>query len=205
MTEEKCVFCNYNLIKENILWESDNFFVKVGVGIFAPGHVMITAKEHISCFGELPKELSKEFLLLKEYVFEKVKSNFSEPIIYEHGVYGQSVNHAHIQFIPNKSNFYHLERIKEKIFLDLDSTKIDDILQIMPVFKKDGSYLYLEENGQKWVFYTKGLQEGKYNFRREFARLTGLNGLSNWRHMPKEEKTRNKKWTILTKEKLALL
>jgi diadenosine tetraphosphate (Ap4A) HIT family hydrolase len=202
MIEEKCLFCNYNLLKDDILWESDNFFVKVGVGIFAPGHVMIVTKKHISCFGELPKELSKEFLLLKEDIFQKVKLHFSEPVVCENGICGQSVNHAHIHFIPNKSKLYHLEHIKEKIFPDLKSTKIEDIFQIIPVFEKESSYFYLEENGQKWIFHTKSLPKKEYTFRKEFTRLTGLYGLSNWRHMPKEEKIRNKKWVRVTKEKL---
>ena len=48
-----------------ILLESDNFFVKVGVGILAPGHVMIIPKEHISCYAELSNQLGKEFISIK--------------------------------------------------------------------------------------------------------------------------------------------
>ena len=59
MAEEKCIFCNCDSIKEDILWETDNFFVKVGVGILAPGHVMIIPKEHISCYAELSNQLGK--------------------------------------------------------------------------------------------------------------------------------------------------
>jgi len=59
-----CVFCNREEVKEDILWETENFFVKVGVGILAPGHIMLISKKHLSCFGELPDELNQEFLLL---------------------------------------------------------------------------------------------------------------------------------------------
>ena len=76
MDKEKCIFCNYDSIKEDILLESDNFFVKVGVGILAPGHVMIIPKEHISCFAELPDRLGKEFISIKEQVFNKVCVNY---------------------------------------------------------------------------------------------------------------------------------
>ena len=103
---DKCVFCDYDRIKEDILWETENFYVKVGVGILAPGHIMIVSKKHLSCFGEIPDELNEEFTHLIEEVFQKVKSNFSEPIMYEHGVYSQSVPHAHIHFVPKKSDFY---------------------------------------------------------------------------------------------------
>ena len=81
MTKEKCEFCDYNLIKEEILWESDNFFLKVGIGIFAPGHIMMVSKQHISCFGDIPKYLIKDFLFIKEEIFSKIGTNFF-PIIF---------------------------------------------------------------------------------------------------------------------------
>lgn len=202
MAEEKCIFCNYDSIQEDILWESDNFFVKVGVGILAPGHVMIIPKEHISCFAELTHQLGKEFISIKEQVFNLVKYNFSEPIIYEHGIYSQSIKHAHLHFIPNKNELYKLENLKDNIFKDLKSVQISDIFQIRDIFEKEGSYCYLEEKGQKWIFHTKGFPDRKYTFRKEFVRLTGLHGLVDWKNMPENEKQRNKGWVKLTKEAL---
>lgn len=199
MTGKKCVFCNYNSIKEEVLWESDNFYVKIGIGIFAPGHVMMVSKKHTSCFGELPKHLVKEFIFFKEKIFNLIKSNFSEPIIYEHGIYGQTVKHAHIHFLPFKTNLFILENIGKKIFTSLKSTQIDNIFQMINIFERDGSYIYLEENSKKQIFHTKGLQEG-YNFRKEIARLTGLHGLARWQSIDEEEKQRNNEWVKTTKE-----
>ena len=116
---DECIFCNTELIKDDILWESKNFFAKVGVGILAPGHIMLVTKKHISCFGDLPDDLDEEFLAEKEKTFEAVKSNFSEPLVLEHGVYNQSVKHAHIHFIPKKNEFFSLENITEKVFAEL--------------------------------------------------------------------------------------
>jgi len=202
MAEEKCIFCNYDSIKEDILLKSDNFFVKVGVGILAPGHVMIIPKEHISCLGELPKQLTKEFISLKDDVFSKIKSNFSEPIVYEHGMYSQSINHAHLHFVPSKNKFYKLENLIENIFKDLKSVQISDIFEIRDIFEREGSYIYLEENNNKCVFHTKGLPDKKYTFRKEFSRLTGLHGLIEWENLPENEKQRNKEWVKTTKEVL---
>lgn len=197
-----CLFCQLNKIKEDIIWESKNFFVKVGVGVLAPGHVMLLPKKHIGCFAELPEKLVKEFVSVKNEVFNNVKSNFYEPIIYEHGVYGQSINHAHLHFVPIKNEYYNLKNIKENLFKSLKSTQIENIFQIRDVFKKEGSYFYLEENGRKWVIHTKGKPKGKFTFRKEFARLTGLYSLTKWQVMPKEEKQRNNKWVDLTKDVL---
>ena len=122
-----CLFCERSKIEKDILWESDNFFVKVGVGILAPGHILLITKHHIRCFGELDKKHFKEFLELKKNVFDKVKANFSEPIISEQGGYGQSVPHAHLHFVPTISNVHNIQNIKEKVFRGLKSTKIESM------------------------------------------------------------------------------
>ena len=202
MAEEKCIFCNCDSIKEDILWETDNFFVKVGVGILAPGHVMIIPKEHISCYAELSNQLGKEFISIKEQVFNNVKYNFSEPIIYEHGIYSQSIKHAHLHFVPNKNKFYKLVNLRDNIFKDLESVQISDFFKIRDIFEKEGSYCYLEEKGQKWIFHTKGLPDRKYTFRKEFVKLTGIHGLVDWENMPENEKLRNNGWIKMTKEAL---
>ena len=197
-----CLFCQTTKIKQDILWKSKNFYVKVGFGILAPGHVMLIPKEHVSCLAELSAPLSKEFLLIKERVFNKIKLSFSEPIAYEHGVYGQSINHAHLHILPQKNQYYHLKNIKENLYEGLKPIQIEDFFQLKKIFKEEGSYFYLEASGQKWVFHTKGQPEGKYIFRKEFARLTGLHGLEKWQEMPEEEKRRNKEWVDLTKDAL---
>lgn len=200
---KNCLFCQTHKIKPNIIWESKGFFVKVGIGILAPGHVMIVPKMHISCFAELPQKLIKEFLLLKKDIYEKIKSNFSKPIIYEHGVYAQSIKHAHLHFVPCKGEYYDLKNIRKNIFISLSSGYVEDIFEIRKIFKKEGSYFYLEEDSRKWIFHTKGLPERKYTFRKEFVRLTGLHGLADWRSMPEEGKRRNAIWVNMTKEILS--
>lgn len=201
MNKEECIFCDYESIKEDVLWESKNFFVKVGVGILSPGHVMLITKKHFICFAELPESLHEELLTLKERITDKINSSFSKPIIYEHGIYSQSVKHAHIHFVPSESEFHKIKSIKEA-FNYLESMQVDDIFEIKDIYRKEMSYFYLEENGYKWIFHTKGLPHKKYDFRKEFAKLTGLHGLSDWQKMPEEEKQRNKEWIKLTKEVL---
>ena len=76
MTEENCIFCNYKLIRNDILFNSNNFFVKVGVGILASGHIMLITKNHINCFANLSNDLKEEFLLLKEDIFKQQNSTY---------------------------------------------------------------------------------------------------------------------------------
>ena len=195
-----CLFCQRDKIKEDILFKSENFFVKVGVGILAPGHVMVITKDHIPCFAELPKHLLRELTLLKGRVVETLELNFAEPIIYEHGVYGQSINHAHLHFLPKKNEYFDLSNIKEAIFNGLKSTRIDMMQQLADIHSKEGSYFYLEIDGDMLVYHTQGKETGKYLFRKEFARLTGLKGLENWKTMNEKEKIRDLDWIKQTKK-----
>ncbi|MEK6984232.1 MAG: HIT domain-containing protein [Nanoarchaeota archaeon] len=196
---KECLFCSIDKIKEDILWGSGNFYVKVGVGVLAPGHVMLLPKKHLNCFAQLPKQLREEFVSVKDKLYNKIKYVFNEPIIYEQGVYGQSIKHAHLHFLPFKNNYYNLRNVKENIFKSLKSTKIDEMSKITDVFKNEGSYFYLEQNGRKWVIHTKDQEEGKFTFRKEFARLTGMHALEAWQTMPKSEKQRNIEWVNITK------
>ena len=201
----QCLFCQLEEIRADILLESENFFVKVGIWILAPGHVMVITKEHMPCFAELPHNLIEEFTLIKNQTFEKLKSIFFEPIIYEHGVYGQSINHAHLHFLPKRNQHFPplsgfiMENIKDKIFHGMDYTRISNMFDIADVYGNEGSYFYLEEKNDKFVFHTKNKPAGKFIFRKEFARLTGLHGLANWKIMTEEEKKRDKQWIDITK------
>lgn len=202
----KCLFCQLEEIRDDILLESENFFVKVGIGILAPGHVMLITKEHILCFAELPNNLIEEFTLIKNKIFEKLKSNFFEPIIYEHGVYEQSISHAHLHFLPKRNKHFPalsdfvLENVKENIFNGLSSTKVTNMFGIIDTYRNEGSYFYLEEGKDIFVFHTKNKPKGKFIFRKEFARLTGLKGIANWKTMTEEEKKRDKLWIEITKK-----
>lgn len=197
-----CIFCNLDNIKENVLWQSDNFFVKVGVGILGPGHVMLISKSHIRCFGDLPTELEEEFLSEKQKIAERLRASFSEPLIFEHGTYSQSIRHAHLHFLPKKGRLYSLENLAGKIFTELKSEEVKDIFQVRELYRKEKGYIYLEENGKKVVFHTKGQPEGKFTFRKEFARLTGIKGLHKWQIMGEKERQRDKEWVSQTKERL---
>jgi len=199
MAEKNCIFCNHKLIEKEILWNYNNFFIKVGVGILGPGHIMLVSKKHISCFGELPEGLKEEFKRIKEEVNKKVEDYFYRPIIFEQGAYGQSVNHAHLHFVPEQNDLYNLKNIKEKFSNHTQRTEIKNILEICKIFKEEGSYFYLEENGEKWIFHTKNLPERVLSFRKEFAKFTGLKELKDWRIMNEEEKRRNMEWVNKTK------
>ncbi len=202
-SQKPCIFCQQENIKDEILWESENFFVKVGIGLLAPGHVMIISKRHFRCFGELPSDLHGEFLAVKKQVHEKVRELFSEPVIYEHGIYSQSVHHAHMHLVPRSTGPYALSNMHGRIFNGLPSQKVPSVQAVAEALRMFGSYIFLEEDGGAWIYNTKDAAPQAYTFRKEFGRLSGLTGLINWRTLAGEDLERDKEWIEATKQKWA--
>lgn len=99
-----CVFCDRKLNKGEVVFETDNFFVNVGVGLVAPGHIMLISKQHYDCCADICKNLRPEFENLTKLIFGKIETVFGAPFLVEYGVFGQSVAHAHLHFIPKKRN-----------------------------------------------------------------------------------------------------
>jgi len=155
---EKCVFCDRELDKSDTLFETENFFVKVGLGIAAPGHVMLIPKGHCDCYADMPDHLRGEFKNLKDIVFRKVKDAFFEPFLVEYGILEQSVRHAHLHFIPKKrkeTEYYPGYKINDLFgamnipakLLDLEA----DWEKAKELKKKYSGYIYLED-GKSYLF-----------------------------------------------------
>lgn len=50
-----------------------------------PGHIMISSKDHYGCAEEIPEELQKELIDLKNSITMAVKAKYGNVIFYEHG------------------------------------------------------------------------------------------------------------------------
>ncbi|OGK17123.1 hypothetical protein A2774_04890 [Candidatus Roizmanbacteria bacterium RIFCSPHIGHO2_01_FULL_39_12c] len=95
------IFCQ---IKEKlngqIIDETENFYLlHDGYPLFE-GHLLIIPKFHIRCFLELNKKNYTEFSKLKLKVINFLKNNYRQPVLFEHGIAGQTVLHAHLHLLP---------------------------------------------------------------------------------------------------------
>jgi diadenosine tetraphosphate (Ap4A) HIT family hydrolase len=66
------------------------------------GHLLLIPKKHFDCYLNLDKNLIDEFNLFKNKVIEFLKKYYQKPVIFEHGIAGQTVFHAHLHFLPTK-------------------------------------------------------------------------------------------------------
>jgi diadenosine tetraphosphate (Ap4A) HIT family hydrolase len=199
MTE--CVFCNWDLIKEDVLHETENFFVKVGFGITSPSHVLVVSKKHYGCYAEMPDNLWPEYLQLIKKLKAFITGNFSEPFLVEYGVWEQSINHAHIHLILHKSEEFEIKNIVQEQS-DYHKTPFEkySLEKMRKFFKEDGGYIYMQEKGKEYLFRQKSKpsEEGRFCHRPFFTRK-GVKGVYGW-PLKEEDQERDEEKRNKTKE-----
>lgn len=194
---KNCIFCEK---KENIVFNTKNFYIKVGKGIITSGHCMIIPKDHINAIGDIDNSLIGEFLHLKLKLINFLSDFFYEPFIVEHGAVMQSVFHAHIHFIPLKGSNYKEVSLMNDMVLSfikdnqqLSYEKINSFQELKNIYKKDHEYLYFEEGNKIIVIRTaeniRLMEKIKLNlsYRAFFSNKIGLSGISDWKLMTEQD------------------
>lgn len=97
-----CLFCDVEKHRERIITETKDFYVMPTVGqITDGGYVLVIPKKHIRCLGDLG---TSEYLTVAEIASKMAISIMviyrSFVTMFEHGIVGQSVPHAHLHILP---------------------------------------------------------------------------------------------------------
>jgi diadenosine tetraphosphate (Ap4A) HIT family hydrolase len=94
-----CPFCARDAI-EGLLTETSSFYAAADHAPLVSGHILIIPKAHYACYGAIPAALEKEFLALKDMLSRFLAEVYRAPTFFEHGVFRQTVAHAHLHAIP---------------------------------------------------------------------------------------------------------
>lgn len=98
---ENDIFCQIEeKLKDQIIDQTKNFFLIHDGFPLLEGHLLLIPKKHFNCYLNLPKNLLPEFKRFKKRIQFFLKKNYQEPVIFEHGIAGQTVLHAHLHFLP---------------------------------------------------------------------------------------------------------
>lgn len=95
----RCPFCDRTSV-EIVLAESEHFVVLADNAPLLEGHLLIVPREHYACLGAIPAALDDELLALKEQTVRFCAAIYRPATFFEHGVFGQSVPHAHLHAVP---------------------------------------------------------------------------------------------------------
>ena len=107
--EKNCVFCDPANFKENLIAETRDFYITATLGqITEGGYVLIIPIKHIPCMGALePRQIDPAALTIKDACraltieYRRQKLSLPYPVtIFEHGIVGQTIRHAHFHIFP---------------------------------------------------------------------------------------------------------
>lgn len=171
--ESECAHCPGGFGLEYPLFKDKNFWIVCDAHPLIRGHILIITREHISCAGALPARLFSRFAELYKQVKIFIGENYGQPAVFEHGVTGQTVFHAHIHFLPFKNTI-------DSIIPETDLLKeINSIDQLKTEFEKCGKYLYTEIDNRKWLV-DSSLGYPRF-FRERFGKTLGVEDRANWK------------------------
>jgi diadenosine tetraphosphate (Ap4A) HIT family hydrolase len=164
---EGCVFCHPELtpapvaITENLRLVPDLYPV-------APGHLLVVSRDHLACFGAAAPAVLEELEELSQRARGFIRDSYGlDPLIWENGVSGQTIFHAHLHLIP-----VHLEGLIDSLAADPESVEIDGWDAVRERYQVHGSYHYAAIGRQRWLLEGNGAMN--WEVRRLIAVTAGL-------------------------------
>jgi len=94
-----CPFCQRRDL-ELTLTETPSFYLLADHAPLVAGHLLIVPRAHYACYGAVPARLDDELLELKETTRRFLSEVYHAPTFFEHGVFRQTVYHAHLHAMP---------------------------------------------------------------------------------------------------------
>ena len=132
-----CAFCRRNDIA-SILKETPNFLVAADHAPLVEGHLLIIPKGHYPCYGAVPSELDSELLALKREVAHFLDHFYAPAVFWEHGIFRQTVFHAHLHCFPfGKAQYDVVEGLHSVVVHSQDD--------IRAWYATKGQYFYMED------------------------------------------------------------
>jgi diadenosine tetraphosphate (Ap4A) HIT family hydrolase len=143
--ETSCAFCLHSSFATNILKETDAFFLVADHAPLVEGHILIVPKRHFACYGAIPAELDAELLALKREV-QGFFARYYAPIVYwEHGIFRQTVAHAHLHCFPFGTTEYDTTKT-------LHSLVVRSQDDVRAWYALHGHYFYMEDKSYSFLF-----------------------------------------------------
>lgn len=140
--DKNCVFCDRIEFKERIIAESNAFYIIAPLGqITDGGYVLVIPKRHVPCIGAMKGGEIFKINNIYRAISDYVEVEYSiRPIIFEHGIVGQTIQHAHLHILP--ANI----RMCGRIYRDFPNSQIcflDSLALIKWAYDMSGRKKYL--------------------------------------------------------------
>lgn len=143
--QDVCAFCQSYELADNVLKETTLYRLVADFAPLVEGHLLIIPKTHYACYGAVPTALDAELFALKQEVQNFFARYYAPSIFWEHGVFHQTVFHAHLHCFPFGDLHYDTAlNIHEQIVRTQDD--------IRAWYDTHGHYFYLHDSTQAYLF-----------------------------------------------------
>ncbi len=139
-----CAFCQREDISY-IFKETPHFFLAADHAPLVEGHLLIIPKHHYTCYGDVPAELDGELSALKHEVQQFFTRFYASPVFWEHGIFRQTVFHAHLHCFPWGTTGYDLSE-------GLHSIVVNSQEDVRQWHLSQGHYFYMEDRDAALLF-----------------------------------------------------
>lgn len=168
-----CPFCNHHDIT-HILKETPHFLLAADHAPLVEGHILIIPKSHYTCYGDVPGALDAELFALKSDVQQFFTRFYAPPVFWEHGIFRQTVFHAHMHCFPWGETGYDLN---EGLHNEIVTSQED----IRRWHRQHGQYFYMEDSTVALIFAPE-MERYMGIMKNVFARGIALRGgTAQWR------------------------
>ena len=139
-----CAFCKRTELSY-ILKESPNFLLAADHAPLVEGHILIIPKQHFTCYGEVPAKLDAELFSMKQEVQRFFIHYYAPTVFWEHGIFKQTVFHAHLHCFPWGISGYTLEE-------NLHNLIVSSQEEVRKWYALQGHYFYMEDRNRALLF-----------------------------------------------------
>ncbi|HEY7093147.1 MAG TPA: HIT domain-containing protein, partial [Ktedonobacterales bacterium] len=133
-----CPFCD-PATQASALATTEHFYLLADNAPLVEGHALIIPRDHYACFGALPAVWDDELLALKGRVERFEIERYRPAIFFEHGVFGQSVYHAHLHAVPLGPSGLDVHALAAP-----DGRPVERLADVRDWWETQGQYFYLE-------------------------------------------------------------
>jgi len=162
-----CVFCHLDQTPGE-LTATANLRLVPDLYPVAPGHLLVITKRHLPCYGAAEPAILDEVEQLAGRARRFVEDVYGiDPVIWENGVSGQTVFHAHLHLIP-----VHLEGLIDSLAEDPASIEIDGWQAVAERYHGHDGYHYAALGERRWLLESDGAMN--WEVRRLIAVSAGL-------------------------------
>ena len=132
-----CTFCQRSEVAD-VLKETPHFLLAADHAPLVEGHLLVIPKDHYACYGDAPTTLDEELFAIKDELRQFYTQHYAPVVFWEHGVFRQTVFHAHLHCFPWGNLSYDLESNVHNAIV----TAQEDIRSW---YHAQGHYFYLED------------------------------------------------------------